>query len=413
MNCRSLIVCALLTSFASLSYAADLVSVDFVATVPKDTPADTAVLLVGNSKELGRWNPENGVKLERRKDGKYAARVSFVKNRRVEYKLCLGSWRRPERTADGGDRKNREITPTQNETVDIEVPRWGDGRAPRRTTSITGTVKTHAKVKSKFLELPRDVFVYLPPGYVRNTDARYPVLYMHDGQNLFDRRRTAFGVEWGIDETAQRLILAKRIEEIIVVGVSNTRHRTAEYTMPAPSLKNSDGPDTVKRPKSRGDRYARFLVEELKPFIDETYRTKTERDHTAIGGSSLGGLISLYIASKHPKVFAKCAVVSAALAWNQQQILKQVERDGAWMRRARIWLDMGTSEARTLDDGTEYLTVKNTRKLVEIFDQWELAPGRDYYYSEIQGGTHDEAAWASRADKILLFLFAPRGRAER
>ncbi len=147
----------------------------------------------------------------------------------------------------------------------------------------------------------------------------------------------------GRAETAERLILAKRIEPIIVVGVSNTRHRTAEYTLPSPpncaelcrTVPNGAERST-KRPRGRGDLYGRFLVEELKPFIDKTYRTRPGREHTAIGGSSLGGLISLYLASKHPDVFSKCAVVPPALAWNKRQILRQIEKDGEWLRRVGV-----------------------------------------------------------------------------
>jgi predicted alpha/beta superfamily hydrolase len=298
---------------------------------------------------------------------------------------------------------NRALTPDGNATVTLEVARWASGAALPGT--ITGTLRTHARVKSRHLRLPRDVVVYVPPGYDRQPDLRYAVLYLHDGQNLFDPRGATIGIEWGVDETAERLILADRIEPIIVVGISSTEDRLAEYSMPADSGFGPGDDSDPRRPAGLGDRYARFLVEELKPFIDKKYRTRTGREHTAVGGASLGGIISLYIGSLYPDVFSGYAVVSPTLSWNDGQILRQLEKDGAWLKRMKIWLDVGTAEGRQRGDGT-VRNVENARALVKIFDRWGLAPGRDYYYWEEFGARHNEAAWASRLDKILLFLFA-------
>ena len=200
------------------------------------------------------------------------------------------------------------------------------------------------------------MLVYLPPGYEEQPDRRFPVLYLHDGQNVFDGA-TAFtpGDEWQVDEAAQRMIEAGEIEPIIAVAIYNTGpDRIAEYT---PSR------DLRYRGSGKGDRYGRFLVEELKPFIDKHYRTSPGSRNTALCGSSLGGLITLYLGLKYPETFGKLAVVSPAAWWNRRMIvryvLKQPKPD------SRIWLDIGTAEGEN--------ALRNVRLLRDAFLQrgWE------------------------------------------
>src|SRR6478672_12725552 len=144
--------------------------------------------------------------------------------------------------------------------------------------TLTGDVRTHERFHSRYLEHDRTIIVYLPPGYEPRSADRYPVLYLHDGQNVFDRA-TSIGEEWHVDEVAQALITAGELEPLIVVGIYNTGvHRIDEYT-PTPS---ADG-------GGRAEDYGRMLVEELKPFIDSTYKTLPSAASTALGGSSLGG----------------------------------------------------------------------------------------------------------------------------
>jgi enterochelin esterase-like enzyme len=160
--------------------------------------------------------------------------------------------------------------------------------AQQRPHTLTGDIRYHKNFHSKVLNNDRDIIVYLPPGYETNKNKRFSVFYMHDGQNLFDGA-TSFipGQEWKVDETAQSLINAHKIEPLIVVGIYNTgKDRVNEYT-PAQDPKYKAG--------GNADLYARMLVEELKPFIDRTYRTKPDAAHTGLGGSSLGGLVSLYL----------------------------------------------------------------------------------------------------------------------
>src|SRR5205814_4691026 len=163
---------------------------------------------------------------------------------------------------------------------------------PKHT--LTGTIRRHRRFPSKILANRRDVLVYLPPGYSRFSRRKYPVLYLHDGQNVFDAATAFAGVEWGVDETAESLIRKKLIEPLIIVAIANTgEDRIHEY---APTRGVIDARAKRKK-RSRGlaRLYGHFLIEELKPYIDKRYPTKPESEFTGLGGSSLGGLATLAI----------------------------------------------------------------------------------------------------------------------
>ena len=252
-----------------------------------------------------------------------------------------------------------------------------------------GEFRKHPEFRSKFLPAARDVLVYLPPGYEREAPRRYPVLYLHDGQNLFDGA-TAYipGQDWRVGQTAGALIREQAIEPVIVVGIYNTGHtRVEEYTQsPCPRLKVG----------GKADLYGRLIVEELKPFIDSRYRTRAGACDTGLGGSSLGGLVTAYIGLRHPGVFGKLAVVSPSVWWDGRRILDDVKSLES-KTGARIWLDMGTEEGpRAINDARllrDALLAKG----------WSL--DRDLRYHEARGARHTETAWAQRVDPILRVLY--------
>src|SRR5438876_3806364 len=214
--------------------------------------------------------------------------------------------------------------------------------AAQQPHSLTGDVRLHKSFHSKILNNDRDIIVYLPPGYDTNKAKRYSVFYIHDGQNLFDGA-TSFipGQEWRVDEVAQSLIAAGKIDPLIIVGIYNTGAERVNEYIAAQDAKYKAG--------GKADLYGRFLVEELKPFIDKTYRTEKDARHTGLGGSSLGGLISLYLGLKYPTVFTRIAVVSPAVWWADNQIVRYTEEQS---RRPplRIWLDIGTKEGRDANE---------------------------------------------------------------
>ena len=217
---------------------------------------------------------------------------------------------------------------------------------------------------------------------------------MHDGQNVFEDARAAFGVSWRAGEIADRLTREGRIRPVILVGIDNSDARLDEYGRHADAKHQAGG---------RGDDHARFVVEEIKPFIDREYRTLPGRSDTAIAGSSMGGLASLTTAGGHAGVFGMCGVLSPSLWWASARVLDELGEDAAWMRRTRFWLCMGTREG--MKRGHVSPHIERTRRLVGLFDGAGLVPGRDYYYWEVAGGEHNEAAWSARFDKVLLYFF--------
>jgi predicted alpha/beta superfamily hydrolase len=276
------------------------------------------------------------------------------------------------------------------------VALWYCGNAvAQQPHTLTGDIRVHKGFHSKVLDNDRDLLVFLPPGYEAAKGKRYPVFYLHDGQNLFDGA-TSFipGQEWRVDETAQSLIAAGKIEPLIIVGINNAgKDRINEYT-PVQDARYKMG--------GKADLYGRMLTEELKPFIDSRYRTKREARHTGLGGSSLGGLVSLYLALKHSDVFGRVAVVSPSVWFANQQIVHYVE---ALPKKpnARIWIDMGTKEGRNSEEAQG--AVAGARLLQQTLIKKGWKPGKDLNYFEAVDAEHNERAWSSRVELILTYLF--------
>ena len=254
--------------------------------------------------------------------------------------------------------------------------------------TLTGDVRTHERFHSRYLAHDRTVIVYLPPHYDAETADRYPVLYLHDGQNVFDRA-TSFGEEWHVDESAQQLISAGEIEPLIIVGIYNTgEYRLDEYT-PTPETGSSGR-------GGHADDYGRMVVLELKPFIDMTYRTLPGAANTAMGGSSLGGLLTMHLGLRHPTAFSRIAVLSPSVWWDERVILREVAALPDKLP-IRIWLDAGTAE------GVD--TLVNARALRDALVAKGWAIGDDLAYLEAPGGEHNEQSWGARVDGVLKFLF--------
>jgi predicted alpha/beta superfamily hydrolase len=244
---------------------------------------------------------------------------------------------------------------------------------------MTDSLRYHPDFLSAFLPHRRPVIVALPPGYDHDPGRRYPVLYLNDGQNLFDPATAFAGVAWHADEAASAAARDGRSAPVILVGVANTPDREREYG-PTPD-------DELAR------RYGRFLVEELRPFIDTTYRTRTGPADTGVGGSSLGGLIALHLTRWYPDVFGRCAALSPSLWWDKEAFLRAAANDPDWPGRCRIWLDMGEAEGVN--------NVRRTRRLARLL----RSRGADFHYLQVPDGEHNEAAWGSRFGRVLEFLF--------
>lgn len=256
-----------------------------------------------------------------------------------------------------------------------------------------GTFLHHDRFASVFVEA-RDVIVWLPPGYEARRNRRYPVVYFHDGQNVFDGA-TSFlpGQEWRVDEAADSLIRNHRTPPFIVVAVANTSARMREYTRAADPKHGGGGLAP----------YERFLIEELKPFIDRTYRTRPGPSHTGIVGSSLGGLASLALGLDHPEVFGLVGAVSPSVWFADRDILT-FARAGTG-HPFRLWLDMGGAEGSAAAAGSRPW-LDDARALRDALVARGWREGADLRYVEAEGAAHNEQAWARRVPAIIEFLLS-------
>lgn len=265
---------------------------------------------------------------------------------------------------------------------------------------ITGRIEHYAKFYSHYVD-PRNVDVWLPPGYASHTAQRYPVLYMHDGQNLFDPTTSSFGVDWGVDETMTLLIKEGKIREAIIVGIWNTPKRVAEY-MPqkaasrsrVDSLAGATGPATGV---IISDNYLKFIVHELKPFIDSTFRTLPGRDDTFIMGSSRGGLISAYAISEYPNVFGGAGCVSTHWPADDGSVIEYLKKHLPDAGTHKFYFDYGTA---TLDS----LYEPYQKRMDAVMKGAGYIQGKDWITKKFAGEEHSERAWRKRVDLPLTFF---------
>lgn len=370
----------------------------FVVAVPSNTPPDASIWLSGDHELLGTWNGA-GARLHKAVNGRYATSLSFEPGTPIEYKATRGSWTTVEKGSEGEEIDNHALTTGSGlERVFLTVFKWNDLEGVPPTQVLTGNIEYLHVTSTRAAQAERDIIVWLPPDYTTNPTRHYPVLYMHDGQNLMDAT-TAFSGEWGVDETAQQLVESGQVEPVIIVGVYNAgADRIVEYTqMPDPRYANHGG--------DRGggaDGYGTFLVQELKPLIDGRYRTKPEARYTGLAGSSLGGLVTMYLGMKHPETFTRLGVISPSVFWGEKDIVSRVNALPGKLP-LRIWEDMGTHEAST--DSPE--TVADARLLRDALVGRGWVVDSDLKYTEVEGGRHNEKAWAARFGDILEYLYPP------
>ena len=251
-------------------------------------------------------------------------------------------------------------------------------------------LRLHRGFRSRHLPDARDLIVYLPPGYEDEPERTFPVLYMQDGQNLFDPN-TSFiqGRTWEMREQADEVIAAGEVEPLVIVGIYNTGdRRIAEYTHER----------DWQRGGGEAHRYGLLLTEELMPWIADRYRIRTERASTGLGGSSLGGLVTLYLGLRHAHQFGRLAVLSPSVWWNHKSILSYLnERAPQIWERPRMWLDVGEKEGQR--------TLRDAEMLARRLKANSWVPGETLHFERVPQGTHDEASWAGRVKPMLRFLF--------
>lgn len=244
---------------------------------------------------------------------------------------------------------------------------------------IIGTVLFHHEFYSFNLKNERDIIVWLPPSYY-NSVKRFPVIYINDGQNLFSPHTSFSGYDWKIDEVLTNLISSGLIEEVMVVGIFNTKDRLDEYNYFTES----------------GKLYAKFILNELKIYIDETYRTKPDSNNSAIMGSSMGGLFSFQLIWNHPQFIGKAACMSNSFWVNDGRVFDEIKKSSDIPKNIKIYLDCGCEEKALIKDNKKMCSILNSLRNSNEIDV-------HCYFDKL--GKHTEVDWAARVHKPFLFLF--------
>lgn len=268
---------------------------------------------------------------------------------------------------------------------------------------ITGALYRYENFPTKTTDA-RNIDVWLPPDYEKNSKKRYTVVYMHDGQNLFNPKDAANGVDWGVDETMTRLIESGEIKAAIIVGIWHTPKRTLEF-IPQKAFSNKrraaleEDAKTLAlaHPETGSDNYLRFLVDELKPFVDRTYRTLPDRKNTFVAGSSMGGLMSLYALSEYPDVFGGAACISTHFPLGKGAMLDYMAKHLPAPKTHRIYFDYGT---KTLDKDYE----PYQKRADELMRKKGYKAGKNWTTRRFEGDDHTEKSWRARVDVPLSFL---------
>jgi enterochelin esterase-like enzyme len=351
------------------------------------------VYLTGNCPELGNWEPRT---FAMHGTGRIrTAMLLLPPGTQLEYKFTLGSWDREALGPAGTVPPNYRLLVDGDKEVGIVIPDFKKGTAQClddwKGSGVLGRLEYWKNVRSKFLTETRNVEIWLPPGYDEHPANRYDVLYMHDGQNLFDPRIANTGVDWGVDEAIVRGVKSGKFPAMIVVGVWCTGQRAREYS-----------------PWDLGTNYASFLIEELMPQVNRAFRTRSGPDHTSVMGSSMGGLMSFWLCWKYPQAFGRAGCLSTHFPWSgklpstNSNDAPLIEREIASAPRVprglRFYFDYGT---RGIDSTYEPVHDKVNAWLVSQ----GLKPGKDFVVRKFPGADHNETAWRARLNEPLLFLF--------
>ena len=251
-------------------------------------------------------------------------------------------------------------------------------------------------IPSLYLGLTRRITVWLPPGARRRQDSQLPVLYLNDGQNLFDPARSFAGATWGVAEAAERLIRRRRIPPLLIVGIDHGSSRRSREYLPVEDDRNPEARDPL------GREYAEFVTREVVPFVRREYAVARAAAATGFGGSSYGAVAALYTTLIKPGVFGRLLIESPSLYVGGEYLLRRARTAKRWP--ARVYLGVGTAETSRADWNDE--TVSNVRRLEATLQRAGVGPRRLLTVVE-QGATHSEGAWAGRIGRALEFLYAP------
>ncbi len=373
-----LVKCALFLIALTVSFASSGQVTFLIESLPDNHPEGDSIYIAGS---FNGWNPADGDFLLQKGDQPY---ITLDGDAPIAFKFTRGSWATVEGNASGEKIENRSYSFTGlPDTVIVSIASWEDlsGTANPVSSTRASNVTTIDQFEIPQLNRSRRIWIYLPPDYTESDD-RYPVIYMHDGQNVFDAA-SSFSGEWGVDEALNELYEQEGFTAMVVAVDNGGDKRIDEY---APWSNADYG-------GGEGVAYVDFLVKTLKPFVDDHYRTRPQASHTAIVGSSLGGLISYYAGMKHPEVFGKVGAPSPAF-WFNPEIFDFTDTV-ALHPKTRLYLSAGGAE--------EASTATN---MTRIADQ---LVSRDFPKDQIHTAVHpdmqhNESYWQSIVAEMVRWL---------
>jgi len=352
-------------------------SVQFIISSLPLSSADTDFFVAGS---FNGWNPQDkNFHFENNANGNYFLGTKLA-NGMYEFKITKGNWDKVECKKGGADIQNRSFNLTSDTTINLVIEEWADKveKKPRVSTANSNVHILDTAFSIPQLKTTRRVWIYLPQGY-KTSQKNYPVLYMQDGQNVFDEK-TSFSGEWGVDETLDSISSYRK--EMIVVAVDHGGTKRINEYCPY---------DMKKYGKGEGDQYVDFLVNTLKPFIDKNYRTLKNKQNTFIAGSSMGGLISIYAVLKYPKVFGGAGIFSPAF-WVAPEIFDDIKAKGSHVN-SKIYFYCGGQEGETMQSD-----------MVKAFEELREVSRSPMITCVRPDGKHTESAWKQEFPLFYLWL---------
>ena len=352
-----------------------------ITKLPAGTDKNVRLFLASN---LNGWKADDPqFEFKKNAEDSYTLKIPF-RVEKIEYKITQGNWDLSETDENGNGISNRVLeNSNKDQIVELQIKGWSSPKEKQHTIS------SNVKILSENFTIPqlnttRKIWIYLPPDY-ETSKKKYQVIYMHDGQNLFDNF-TSFSGEWSVDETLNE-IFRETGKSAIVIGIDNGGgKRLAEY---------SPWNNEKYKTKGEGDLYVEFLAKTLKPYIDKTYRTEKQSSKTIILGSSMGGLISLYASAKYPDVFGKAGIFSPALWFVSTDLYKYLNINKNNLKNSKFYFVAGKNEDETMAPEIKTVNELLLKKSV---------PEKNIIVKIDEDGTHSENYWKRELKASLIWL---------
>ncbi|OAH72636.1 alpha-dextran endo-1,6-alpha-glucosidase [Chryseobacterium sp. FP211-J200] len=352
-----------------------------ITDIPSDNTKGLRIFMASN---INDWKPnDERFEFKKNAEGFYSLTIP-AQTGKIEYKITQGNWDIAETDENGNSIQNRVLENSdKSQIVELKISDWSAPKEKKHTTT------SNVKILSENFTIPqlnttRKIWIYLPPDY-ETSKTKYPVIYMHDGQNLFDEF-TSFSGEWSVDETMDEIYKAMG-KSAIVIGIDNGGDKRLSEYSPWNNVKY--------KTSGEGDLYVDFLAKTLKPYIDKTYRTEKQASKTLIMGSSMGGLISLYASAKYPTVFGKAGIFSPAFWFVSENLKKYLNINKNNLKNSKFYFVAGKNEDETMAPEIENVNELLLKKSV---------PAKNIIVKIDEDGTHSESYWKRELKASLIWL---------